>query len=334
MSAAETNTTAANLNYLLAVNAGLRRALDERPEVIVYGEDVGKGGGIFGATRGLRDSFGERVFDTPISESAILGSALGAAMMGMRPVVEIMWIDFSLVAMDQIVNQIANAAYVSQGEWTAPLVIRTQQGYLPGACAQHAQNLEAYYAHTPGLRVGMPYSVQDAHDMLLSAVDSDDPVLIIENRSLYFRSREHVALNNPIEPIGTARVAREGTAMTVVSWSAMVGVVLEAAEVLAKEGIDVEVIDLRWLNPLDENAIFESVRKTERFAVVHEANQTGGFGAELVARVVENCIGSLDAAPKRIATPDLRIPAAPHLQQAVIPQVADVVERLRALAHE
>lgn len=323
--------TSANLTYVLAVNSALRRALSENPDVIVYGEDVAQSGGIFGATRGLRDSFGDRVFDTPISESAILGSALGAAMVGMRPVVEIMWIDFSLVAMDQIVNQIANTTYVSRGQWRAPLVIRTQQGYLPGACAQHAQNLEAFYAHTPGLRVGLPYSVQDAHDMLLSAIASDDPVLIIENRSLYFRARERVRLDNPVEAIGRARVVREGTHATVVTWSAMVGVVLDAAEMLAAEGIDIEVIDLRWINPLDEETIYASVRKTERVAVAHEANLTGGFGAELVARVAENCIGHLDAAPIRIGTPDLRIPAAPHLQRAVIPQVGDVVRRLRAL---
>lgn len=326
--------SATNLNYVLAVNAALRRALSERPEVILYGEDVAKGGGIFGATRGLLDEFGERVFDTPISESAILGSALGAAMFGMRPIVEIMWIDFSLVAMDQIVNQIANTAYVSRGKWRAPLVIRTQQGHLPGACAQHAQNLEAFYAHVPGLRVGMPYSVQDAYGMLLSAVESPDPVLIIENRSLYFRPREVVQLDAPVEPLGRARVVREGKDATVVTWSAMVGVVSEAADVLAAEGVDLEVIDLRWINPLDEQTIFSSVAKTSRFAVVHEANHTGGFGGELVARVAEHCLYDLDAPPRRIATPDMRIPAAPHLQRAVIPQVSTVVEGLRALVTE
>ncbi|TDE08246.1 alpha-ketoacid dehydrogenase subunit beta [Jiangella asiatica] len=324
----------ADLSYVLAVNAALRRALDEVPEVILYGEDVAKGGGIFGATRGLASAFGDRVFDTPISESAILGSALGAAMLGRRPVVEIMWIDFALVALDQIVNQIANTAYVSRGRWRAPLVIRTQQGHLPGACAQHAQNLEAMFAHTPGLRVGLPYTTQDAYDMLLSAVHCDDPVLIIENRSLYFRERVPVAVNGPVQPIGAAAVRRAGSDATVVAWSAVLAEVLAAADELSGEGIEIEVIDLRWLNPLDEATVFASVRKTSRFAVVHEANLTGGFGGELVARVAERCLGDLDAAPRRVATPDLRIPAAPHLQQAVIPQVADITASLRQLVSE
>lgn len=329
-----TENRTARLNYVLAVNSALRRGLDEVPEMILYGEDVAKGGGIFGATRGLLNEFGARVFDTPISESSILGSALGAAMVGRRPVVEIMWIDFALVALDQIVNQIANTAYVSRGEWQAPLVIRTQQGVLPGACAQHAQNLEAFFAHTPGLRVGMPYDPQDAHDMLVAAIHSPDPVLIIENRSLYFGERVPVVVNGPVQPTSGARVRREGTHATVVSWSAMLGVVEQAADILAAEGISIEVIDLRWVNPIDDTTIFESLRKTERFAVVHEANQTGGLGAELLARVAQHAIGHLDAAPIRIATPDVRIPAAPHLQRQVIPQLDDVVARLRALVHE
>ncbi len=255
-------------------------------------------------------------------------------MMGMRPIVEIMWIDFSLVAMDQIVNQIANAAYVSRGEWRAPLVIRTQQGYLPGACAQHAQNLEAFYAHTPGLRVGMPYSVQDAHDMLLSAVESPDPVMIIENRSLYFRAKEPVRLDKPVEPIGRARIVRRGRDATVVTWSAMVGVVSEAAEVPAAEGIDVEVIDLRWINPWTRRPYSPQSAGPRASPSCMRANQTGGFGAELVARVAEQCLYDLDAPPRRIATPDMRIPSAPHLQRAVIPQVSTVVEGLRALVRE
>ena len=324
----------AQLNYVLAVNHALRRGLSEVPEMLLYGEDVAKGGGIFGATRGLLHEFGDRVFDTPISESAILGSALGAAMMGRKPVVEIMWVDFALVALDQIVNQIANTAYVSRGEWRAPLVIRTQQGVLPGACAQHSQNLEAMFAHTPGLRVGMPSDAQDAYDMLIAAIHSPDPVLIIENRSLYFGERRSVVLDGPVQPTTGARVRRVGTHATVVSWSAMLGVVERAADILALEGIDIEVIDLRWVNPIDDATIVESLRKTERFAVVHEANQTAGLGAELVARVAQHAIGHLDAAPQRIATPDVRIPAAPHLQQQVIPQLAEVVDRLRALVHE
>jgi pyruvate/2-oxoglutarate/acetoin dehydrogenase E1 component len=327
----ERTTQTKDLTYVLAVNAALDRALEQWPEVMLWGEDVADAGGIFGATRNLKKRHGDRVFDTPISESAILGSALGSSLYGVRPVVEIMWIDFTLVALDQIVNQIANVRYVSNGQATAPLVIRTQQGVLPGACAQHSQNLEALFAHTPGLRIGMPATAQDAYDMLLTAVASDDPTLIIENRSLYFGQRTPVTLGGPIAPLGGARVARGGSDLTIVTWSAMLGRAMEAAEALAAEGIDAEVIDLRWLNPLDTAAVAASVARTGKLLVAHEANVTGGFGAEIVARIAGQCWSSLTAAPVRVGTPDLRIPAAPHLQAAAIPGAGAVVRAARDL---
>jgi acetoin:2,6-dichlorophenolindophenol oxidoreductase subunit beta len=317
-----------DLDYAQAVNAALDRALRERTEVLLYGEDVAKWGGIFGATRGLAKKYGERVFDTPISESAILGSAVGASLMGKRPVVEIMWVDFVLVALDQIVNQAANVRYVSQSRLTAPLTIRTQQGAMPGSCAQHSQNLEAIFAHTPGLIVGLPATPQDAHDMLLSAIWADDPAIVIENRTLYFGASTPVDTAARIRAPGGARISRAGSDITLVTWSAMLHTALAAAEQAAERGVDVEVIDLRWLQPLDMATVLESVGRTSRLVIAHEANRTGGFGAELAARVAESAAHLLDAPIRRMAVPDVRMPAAPHLQRALIPSTDKMVEEL------
>jgi pyruvate/2-oxoglutarate/acetoin dehydrogenase E1 component len=282
------------LTYGEAVNAALRRCLAEDDRVIVFGEDVALPGGVFGVTRRLAREFGDRVFDTPISESAILGGAVGAAMMGMRPVVEIMWADFSLVALDQLVNQAANVRYVSRGEVTAPIVVRTQQGNAPGACAQHSQSLEALYLHVPGLRVVMPRTAQDAG----------------------------------VRPPGWAHRRRAGDDVTVVSWGALTSVVLDAADALAGEGVTADVLELPWLNPMPLDAVLDSVRRTRRLVVVHEAVRTGGFGAEVVARVVESGV-RLDAPVRRVTARDSRIPAAPVLAQAVLPGLVDVVSAVR-----
>ncbi|MEO3791961.1 transketolase C-terminal domain-containing protein [Nonomuraea sp. B10E15] len=320
-----------DLTYGEAVNAALHRLMEELPETLVYGEDVAVPGGVFGVTRGLRKQHGDRAFDTPISESAILGSAVGAAMMGSRPIVEIMWADFSLVALDQIVNQAANVRYVSGGRLSAPLTIRTQQGNAPGACAQHSQCLEALFLHVPGLRVCMPSTPQDAYDLLVTAVHCDDPVLVIENRTLYFGAKEQVRVGGPVEPMGGARTRRPGSDVTVVTWGAMTHRVLEAAEALAGEGIDAEVLETPWLNPFDTGAVLASTRRTRRLAVVHEANVTGGFGAEVVARVAGAGVPLL-APPVRIGTPDVRMPAAPALARALVPGADRVADELRALA--
>ncbi|RAY11598.1 acetoin dehydrogenase [Actinomadura craniellae] len=315
------------LKYGEAVNAALVRLLAELPETLLYGEDVAKPGGVFGVTRGLRRRFGDRVFDTPISEAAILGSAVGAALMGARPIVEIMWADFSLVALDQLVNQAANARYVSRGTAPAPIVVRTQQGTAPGACAQHSQSLEALFLHVPGLRLVMPRTAQDAYDALVSAVHSPDPVIVVENRTLYFGDKAEVELGGAARPMGWSQLRRPGRDVTVVSWGKVTGEVLAAAESLAAGGIDAEVIELTWLNPVDMDAVLASVARTRRLAVVHEANVTGGFGAEVVARVAESGV-SLDAAPLRVGAPDVRIPAAPALVGGLLPGAASIAAQI------
>ncbi len=320
------------LTYQKAVNAALRDELAMRPEVLVYGEDVAAAGGIFGITRGLQDEFGEdRVFDTPIAEAAILGSAVGAAMRGLRPVVEIMWADFLLVALDQLVNQAANVRYVSGGELTAPLVVRTQQGVTPGSCAQHSQSLEALLAHIPGLKVGLPATPADAYAMLRAAVADPDPCVLLESRAAYQVSGE-VALGAGLEAVGGARLRRPGADVAIVTWGPMVAPSLAAAADLAAEGVEAAVLDLRWLRPLDVDAIAAAVRAAGgRVVVVHEANLTGGFGAEIAAHIQEEHFDELDAPVARLGTPDVRMPAAPSLQQAIVPDAAAITARCRAL---
>jgi pyruvate/2-oxoglutarate/acetoin dehydrogenase E1 component len=313
------------LTYAKAINAALDRALDAFPEALLFGEDVAIPGGVFGCTRGLHEKYGDRVFDTPISETGFLGAAVGAAMVGRRPIVEVMWVEFTLVAFDQIVNQAPNVRYVSEGRLQAPITVRTQQGILPGSCAQHSQSLEALFAHFPGLRVAMPANPQDAYDLLLAAIASDDPAVVIEHRSLYQKSAE-VELGGEIQDVGGGRVLRRGSDATVVALGPMVQVAGAATEMLADQGIEVELIDPRWVAPLDFELIAESVGRSGRLVIVHEANVTGGIGAEIAARVGRESFWSLEAPIERIGLPDVRIPAAPHLQGLLLPTPEAVVE--------
>jgi pyruvate dehydrogenase E1 component beta subunit/2-oxoisovalerate dehydrogenase E1 component len=321
----------AEISYIRAVNEALAWSLAAWPETIVFGEDVALPNGPFGATKGLHARFADRVFDTPISESAMIGTALGAAVSGLRPVVEIMYGDFLLVAMDQIVNQVANARYVSGGALVPRLTIRTQQGATPGSCAQHSQSLEALFAHIPGLRVGLASRPAEAYGMLRSAIASDDPVLLFESRRLY-PIKGDVTLDEPVAPVGGARLLATGSDFTVVSWGAAVTDVLTARQLLADEGITATVIDLRWLSPLDLGPVLESAALTGRLAVVHEANRTGGFGAEVVARVSEALGPQLAAPPVRIAAQDSRVPASPALSTAVLPNPERIAAELAARA--
>ncbi|WP_425450254.1 alpha-ketoacid dehydrogenase subunit alpha/beta [Virgifigura deserti] len=312
--------SAREMSFIEAVNAALRIELETRPEAVIYGEDVGRAGGIFGATRNLQREFGvERVFDTPIAESAILGSGVGAAMCGLRPIVEIMWADFSLVALDQLINQAANIRYVTRGECSVPMVVRMQQGATPGSCAQHSQSLEALLTHVPGLRVGLPATPQDAYDMLRAAVAHPDPCIIIEARALY-QQRGLVDTSRGLQPVGGAALRRSGCDAAIICWSTILGAAIEAAEELAASGLKVAVLDLRWLLPIDDAAIDEVVTQCSgRVVVAHEANVTGGMGAEIVARIIERNAGWLSVMPRRIGAPDVRIPASPVLQKALLP---------------
>jgi 2-oxoisovalerate dehydrogenase E1 component len=319
------------MTYIQAVNEALLRELQSRPEVLVYGEDVGFSGGIFGAARGLQKTYGkDRVFDTPISESAILGSAVGSALMGMRPIVEIMWADFILVALDQLINQAANIRYITSGRSEVPIVVRTQQGATPGSCAQHSQSLEALLAHIPGLRVALPGTPQDAYDILRAAVSHPDPCVIFESRSLYQMSGP-VVLSDTIQPVGKAILRADGKDAVIVTWGTMVRVALKAAEDLKAQGIHTAVLDLRWLSPLDEAALRDAVNQAGGHVVVaHEANVTGGFGAEIVARLHE----MMDGRPlkvRRVATPDVRVPAAPGLSAHLLPNDEKIVAAVKSL---
>ncbi|HZY71523.1 MAG TPA: thiamine pyrophosphate-dependent enzyme [Edaphobacter sp.] len=321
-----------SVSYIQAVNEALSRELAARPEVLIYGEDVGFAGGIFGASRGLQKSYGaKRVFDTPISESAILGSAVGAAVMGMKPIVEIMWADFMLVALDQIINQAANVRYITGGRSCVPMVVRTQQGATPGSCAQHSQSLEALLAHIPGLRIAIPATPQDAYDLLRTATATPDPCIVFESRALY-QTTGTVRYTDEIEPIGKSRLHRSGRDAMIITWGTMLSVALESAAKLSEEGFDVGVLDLRWLCPIDSKGLRTAVKDAGgRVLVLHEANQTGGFGAEIVARLHELFEGDIPISAVRLATPDVRMPAAPILQRALLPNVEKVIAEVRQL---
>jgi pyruvate/2-oxoglutarate/acetoin dehydrogenase E1 component len=322
-------TVETELRYIQAVNAALRWSMENVPESIIFGEDVAIPGGPFGSSKGLYEDFGDkRIFDTPISEQGFLGMALGAAMTGLRPIVEIMYVDFAFVGMDQIVNQIATAHYASNGTYRAPLVIRSQQGYSIGSCAQHSHSAEAYFAHTPGLRIAIPSTPNDVYQMLRTAVLSDDPVIVLEARQLY-ADKGVVELDSPVEKMGGSRVVRPGKDVTIVTWGTMVGKALIAATELSADGVEAEVIDLRWLAPLDMGPVTQSLKQTGRVVIAHEANLTGGFGAEIAARIGEESFGDLRAPVLRIGAPDVHMPAAPALQTAVIPEAADIVRAVR-----
>ncbi|MCC7413291.1 MAG: transketolase [Gammaproteobacteria bacterium] len=323
------------MSYLQAVNAALRAELEGDARTIVYGEDVGKAGGIFGATKNLQRDFGaQRVFDMPIAENAILGSAVGAALTGLRPIVEIMWADFVFVALDQLVNQAANVRYLTEGRASVPLVVRMQQGATPGSCAQHSQSIEALLAHVPGLKVALAATPQDAYDLLRAAAADPDPCIVIESRALYALSGP-VAYSDGAEPAGVARWHRRGTDAIVISWGAMLQRVLAAAEALARTGVEVGVLDLRWLSPLDEQALAEvAAHAGGRVLIVHEAVRSGGFAAEVAMRIQEIHGGPLAYPVRRLTSPDIRMPAAPALQAAVLPDVASIVHAVRALMHD
>jgi pyruvate/2-oxoglutarate/acetoin dehydrogenase E1 component len=316
--------------YLQAITDTLAESMRVDPQVFVLGEDVAEGGP-WGATNGLAEEFGpERIRNTPISEAAICGIAIGAAQSGLRPVVEIMFIDFLTLALDQLVNQAAKAHFMSGGQLTVPLVLRTQGGAGQRGAAQHSQSLEAWLTHVPGLKVVMPSTAVDAAALLRSAIADPNPVVYVENKTLYFRREEIPDDPEPV-PLGRAKVVRKGRDVTVVALSRLVHESLAAADELSAAGIEVEVIDPRSLVPLDLETIVESVAKTHRLVVAHEAVTHGGFGAELAAQVQAVVFDELDAPIRRVGAPFTPIPFSPPLEDAYLPGRAEVAAAVHAV---
>jgi pyruvate dehydrogenase E1 component beta subunit len=320
------------LTYTQAINEALAEEMERDERVILMGEDIGAYGGVYTITRGLQSRFGaHRVLDTPISEAGFVGAALGAAMTGLRPVVEVMWVDFTLVAMDQIVNQIAKVRYMTGGQAEAPLVIRTQHAPGGGGAAQHSQSLEVFFAHVPGLKVVMPATPADAKGLLKAAIRDPDPVMFIEHKLLY-RDKgpvRVVASGDHLVPLGKAAIRRSGDDVTVVAWSGTVRLALQAAEQLAAKGISVEVIDLRTLTPLDIPAIVESVRRTNRLVITHEAATRAGFGAEIAAAVLEHAFDYLDAPIERVGAAFAPIPINGALEAAILPDAGKIAAAIQ-----
>lgn len=307
-----------------ALNRALRDALESDPSVILFGEDIAGAGGAFGVTRRLRDSFPERVLDTPISEAAITGAALGAALSGLKPVVEIMFMDFITLALDQLVNQAAKAHFMFGGQRSVPLVLRTQHGGGQSAGPQHSQCLEAWVAHIPGLKVVCPSNPEDAYCLLRAAIADPNPVVFIENKALY-GLKGPMADEPALVEIGKARTVREGKDITIVTYGAMVHRCLEAATQLSEQNCDVEIIDLRTLQPWDKAAVMTSVGKTHRVVIAHEAVMNFGPGAEVAATLAHEAFDELDAPIIRVGAKFMPAPFAPALEQESLPSVDDIV---------
>jgi acetoin:2,6-dichlorophenolindophenol oxidoreductase subunit beta len=316
--------------YLQQINGALFDAMRADERVFVIGEDVAEGGP-YTATAGLAEEFGvERVINTPISEAAICGVAIGAAQSGRRPVLEIMFIDFITLALDQLVNQAAKAHFMSGGQLSVPLVLRTQGGAGQRGGAQHSQSLESWLTHIPGLKVVMPSRAADVRGLLASAIADPNPVVFIENKTLYFR-REDVPDDPEPVPIGRANTLREGRDVTIVALSRLVSEAMAAADRLAGDGVEAEVLDPRTLVPLDLETIVESVRRTNRLVVAHEAVEHGGFGAEIAAAVQAAAFDYLDAPIERVGAPFTPVPLSPPLEDAYLPGAEEIHAAARAM---
>ena len=318
------------LSYAKAVTLGLQEAMAEDESVFCLGEDVGYGGA-YGATQGLRDEFGaDRVRDTPISEGAIVGFSVGAAMAGMRPVAEIMHFDFITCAMDQVVNQAAKMRYMFGGKAKVPIVIRAGVGGWLNAAAQHSQSLEAWFTHVPGLRVVSAGTAADVRSLLVASIRCDDPVIVLESLSMYEEKGEVPEQRADIE-LGRADVKRAGSDVTVVTWGATVPLCLGAADALAREGIDVEVMDLQSLVPWDVDAVLSSLERTNRAVVVHQAVKRSGFGAEVASVIMERGFDLLDAPVARVGSLNVPVPFSPSLEGYVLPTAERVQQAVKSL---
>ncbi len=321
------------VTYLEAIRQGILREMDGSPEVFLIGEDIGTYGGAFRLTAGFLERYGaERVIDTPISESGFVGCAIGAAMMGMRPVVEMQFIDFIACAFNQIVNFAAKNHY----RWgqAVPMVIRGPSGGNVHGSAFHSQNPEGYFLHAPGIKIVAPATVEDAFGLIRSAIRDPNPVLFFEHKYLYRRIKGTLPEGEGLVPIGRARVVREGTDLSVITYAAMLHTALEAAERLAaEEGIEIEVIDLRTLKPLDDETLVASVKKTGRALVLTEEQKTGSVAGEVAARIAENCFAWLDGPVQRFCCPDTPVPYSPPLEEHYRPNVERLCERIKRLAN-
>ena len=320
----------ARITYLQAISDALRQEMRRDPNVFVIGEDIGAFGGAFKITQGFLDEFGpDRVIDTPISESGFVGAACAAATAGFRPVVEFQFIDFIACAFDQIVNFAAKCYY----RWgiAVPVVLRGPTGGGIHAGPYHSQNPEAWFAHTPGLKVVLPATAKDAKGLLTAAIRDNNPVVYLENKFLYRHYREEVPDGEYVVPIGVAALRTEGDDLSIISYGGMVHHAVEAARLLDREGASVEVIDLRSLAPLDKAAILDSVKKTSRALVVHEANLTAGFGAEIAALIAQEAFAYLDAPVMRVASLDVPVPFSPPLEMAMLPSVDKILAAARYL---
>lgn len=316
----------AEIMYREALNQALFEEMRRDSTVFVMGEGIAKRGGSYKVTAGLLDEFGdERVFDTPIAEASFTGAGIGAALVGTRPVVEILFVDFTGLIMDQIINQAAKYKFMSGDQGAVPMVLRTQGGAGNGLAGQHSQSLEALFYHIPGLKLVMPSTPYDAKGLLKSAIRDDHPVIFLEHKLLYMTKGE-VPEEEYLIPIGKADVKREGDDITLITYSYMLLKCLEAAEIMAQEGISVEVVDLRTLNPLDKDTILESVRKTGRALVVHEAVKRGGVGGDIAAMIMEEAYDDLDGPVLRIAGKNTTIPYNLNIEKACIPSAEDIVE--------
>ncbi len=298
-----------HMNIIQAINSGLNHAMEHDKSVVVMGEDIGRFGGVFRATLGLQERFGDdRVIDTPLSEGGIIGTAIGMALNGLKPVAEIQFSDFIFPAFDQIVNEAAKMRYRSGGEWTVPMVIRTPSGGGIRGGLYHSQSPETYFAHTPGLKVVMPSNPYDAKGLLLESIEDPDPVIFFEPKRVYRAAQGEVPDEAYRIPIGKASIVREGTDLTLVSWGAMVQEATKAAEQAAEQNINCEVIDLRSLVPWDVDTVIESVQKTGRAVIVYEAPRTLGFGTEIISQIMEDAFDSLEAPIARVTGYDTPFP--------------------------
>jgi len=317
--------------YWEAIRDALREEMIRDPNVFLMGEDIAIYGGAYGATRGLYEEFGEeRVRDTAISEAAIAGAATGAAMLGMRPVAEIMYADFLTLAMDQLVNTAAKNRYMFGGRTKVPMVLRTEGGAGRGIAAQHSQSTEAWFNHAPGIYVVMPATPYDAKGLLKTCIRDDNPILFIEHKMLYGTKGE-LPDEEYLIPLGSADIKRAGKDLTIIAYSRMVLVSLEAAEELAKEGIDAEVVDLRSIKPLDVDTMIRSVRKTGKVICVSEACRTNSVPSELISVIQEHAFDYLDAPIKRVCGADVPIPMSPTLEEAAVPRAEDIVQAAKQL---